>query len=320
MTDHQTTVQPEDPHSDITLPPPKTETILIKIAIGLAQKDPSRFDDLRLKLVNKGVVGLDCDHPYYTFFYSKYKEFRDNPSALALATAIVNAGKGDPVRAAEAAEVSAKSNRERQEEAVKGLQQKMLFEAEADAKRIRLEPHPKAYQLVIEPGVNINRVTFDTMSLTAQYAAKCSCLASSRRNNNNNSGVERDGMEAFLNDVKERYANTNVFRFLNDTNPLYKTFIGLVSSYEKILNFDCERVQKRLEPYEAGGAQFERILDEKRDYYKAEAARRRATLLTEGELKKRLNWSCFSVVGTFTLQDLGFGGVGVDVGGKMNKI
>ncbi|EKF30791.1 hypothetical protein MOQ_005388 [Trypanosoma cruzi marinkellei] len=164
-----------------------------------------------------------------------------------------------------------------------------LRQAEIEAQRYLEDPFPNRYSLDLHHGtINMPALTLSYMTCTAQYVAKYG--------------------ERFMKDILARYRNNAAFRFLNSEDVRHSVFMKLVESYRLILHHDPDEVEDRLERYRSAREILDTVCEEKMKYAKAAIARRKAALLTDEELRDRLEWNVFTVVHQFSLSDLGLDG------------
>lgn len=266
----------------VAVPGADLQKSIVKVAIKLAQKSAKEAEALIAKLVAKkgdSMPYLVEGHTYYPYFRSQYEALTKEGVSNELAAAAAGKSKDNEV-----SEMVLEG--ERNEELRQQARKEQLADAEKESKGNRTDPFPRMYSLELDPGVAIQRPVFDCMSTTAQYTAKYG--------------------EAFLAEAKVRHHTNTWFKFLREDDPHHRVFLQLVDTYRRILQATPSSVEQRLSPYEEGGEELDDLLRQKRDFLKAEAARKRAILLTDDELKKRLTWSRFTVVASYTSADLGF--------------
>lgn len=283
-----------DPSLDdgIAVPPGKLRVRIEQLATILVKLEMEKGAETAMKKREAIAVQkaeeypfLHRDHPYFPFFETRLRMFKSNPSLMPKFKKKEEAAAAE-ASAAAAASGPTLSEQEQQEERERRIREEQLAAAELEAKRDRVDPHPNVFSLQLPAGVSISRPMFDVMTLTAQCAAK--------------------GGRPFLDQITRLHRGGNrLFAFTSDEDPAYPTFLGLIDAYDRILKYKPEEVQDRLEVYEKGGAPLQEVFTAKANFMTAEAARTKAAVLTDDQLRKRLQWNVFTVKKTFTAADLG---------------
>ena len=153
---------------------------------------------------------------------------------------------------------------------------------EPEAERRLRDPCPESFTMVADAGVTLKALDVDVMRLTAQHVAVY--------------GPE------FFEALLRKVSRLPQYDFLQDADPRHATYESLVGAYTLLLKCDAKTMTELEANQDA--LHVRSLCEEKRAFVKAEEARRRAALLTEPELRRRLNWDEFSVLGAFSLEDL----------------
>lgn len=266
----------------------KLEMLAGKLANYENEKGAEAANTMRDKLAKSAKIAdypfLSADNVYFAYFEATLSKFKANPQLIPATK------KQEETATAGATAPIPLTDRQLEEERERRMREEQLAMAEREAKRDQKDPHPNIYSLQLPTGVSISRPQYDVMSLTAQCAAKAG--------------------EEFLEQVAKNYRGNKLFSFINQEDPAYPTFQGLLYAYQCIINYNPVETQDRLEVYERGGAPLDEVITAKGNFLTAEAARTKAALLSDDDLRKRLQWSSFVVVSSFTAADFGLAPVG----------
>ncbi|RNF19976.1 putative splicing factor 3 subunit [Trypanosoma conorhini] len=287
----------DDATPGIIAPGPELRAKIEKSAASLAKRDKRKAEEMMAKVLaspkREEFLYFEMTHVFYPFFLQRLNEYRAHPeliptdekkeqaqgtAAAAAVTATTTIKAGGIVR--REGGTAARHDPKRDE---------ALRQAEVEAQRYLEDPFPNRYSLDLLHGtINMPALTLSYMTCTAQYVAKYG--------------------ERFLKEILGRYRNNAAFRFLLSEDVRHSVFLKLVESYRLILNYDPDEVEDRLERYRSAQEILNTICEEKVKYAKAAIARRKAALLTDEELRDRLEWNVFTVVQQFSLSDLGLDG------------
>ena len=136
-------------------------------------------------------------------------------------------------------------------------------------------------------GGSLPQLDVDVMLLAARYAA-------------------RHG-DAFVERVLHGQGRSRQVDFLMDDHPRHHMFVALRRAYELVLAFPPEVEEPLVRDAEADDVKT--VLDvcqRRTNYFRAKRARQQAEITTTDQVSQRLNWREFSVVGNFSLEQLGF--------------
>ncbi|ESL11915.1 hypothetical protein TRSC58_00326 [Trypanosoma rangeli SC58] len=297
----------DDATPGIIAPGPELRAKIEKSAASLAKRDKRKAEEMMAKVLasqkREEFLYFEMTHVFYPFFLQKLNEYRAHPElipsddkkdqAQGKAETFTNgsaAGAAPTVTAATTVKAGGIVRREggtasrhdpKRDEA--------LRQAEIEAQRYLEDPFPNRYSLDLLHGtINMPALTLSYMTCTAQYVAKYG--------------------ERFLKDILGRYRSNAAFRFLLSEDVRHSVFLKLVESYRRILNHDPDEVEDRLERCRSAQEIINTVCEEKVKYAKAAIARRKAALLTDEDLRDRLEWNVFTVVQQFSLSDLGLDG------------
>lgn len=283
----------------IVVPGPELRERVDHFASRLSTLEKRKADEMVAKVLaspkRNQFLFVDASHIFYPYFLSKVSEFRQHPerrpdankkdaavpSASAAPLTVGGQGtttttKADGVVRTVGGTLAPRSDSKREA---------LLREAEQEAKRYLEDPYPNHYSLDLKGGtVDIPAVVMDILSVTAQYTAKYG--------------------EAFLISVQTKRKRDPLFRFLEADDVRHGVFTKLVDSYKRILHFDPDATETRLDNMQRPNYVLETVCAEKMRYAQATVARRKAALLTDDELKAKLQWQVFKVVKNFTLTDV----------------
>ncbi|KAG5500214.1 hypothetical protein JIQ42_04549 [Leishmania sp. Namibia] len=279
----------------IVVPGPELREKVDAFAARLSALDRRKADEMVAKLLASSkrnqFLFVDTSHIFYPYFLSRLTEFRQHPelrpqksgankdsdgAAGGEKGAAATTTKNGTITRTMGGTAGAKNDPQREE---------LLRQTEAEARRYLEDPFPNHYSLDRKAGtVDVTALLMDVLSTTAQYTAKYG--------------------DKFLAAVQGKQRHNPIFHFLYEDDVRHGMFHKLVESYRRILNFDEEETETRLESLESQSYLLDTVCAEKKKYAKAALARRRAALLTDEELRGRLQWTLFSVVKTFRLSDL----------------
>ncbi|EPY37130.1 hypothetical protein STCU_00167 [Strigomonas culicis] len=244
-------------------------------------------------------IFVESSHIFYPYFLSMLTEFRAHPekrpqktgktegtaaaapttAAAATATATRMTTGADGVVRTEGGTAPKDAKRE-----------ELIWRMEQEARRYLDDPFPSHYALDLkEDTIDLPPFAMDLMALTAQYSAKYG--------------------ELFLRSVEAKQKRNPNFRFLQDGDVRHGVLQQLVEAYRRILAFDPDATETRLEQMGERHYVLDTVVAEKTKYAQAALARRQAALLTDDQLRATLNWSAFKVVKAFSLNDLLLDGV-----------
>ncbi|KAG5502871.1 hypothetical protein JKF63_04641 [Porcisia hertigi] len=280
----------------IVVPGPELREKVDAFAARLSALDRRKADEMVAKLLASSkrnqFLFVDTSHIFYPYFLSRLTEFRQHPELRPQkpgdqknsdgagggekgSTAATTTKAGTITRTV-GGTVSAENDPQREE---------LLRQTEAEARRYLEDPFPNHFSLDQKAGtVDVTALLMDVLSTTAQYTAKYG--------------------DKFLSAVQGKQRHNPIFHFLHEGDVRHAMFCKLVDSYRRILTFDEEETETRLENLKLPSYLLDTVCEEKKKYAKAALARRRAALLTDDELRGRLQWTLFSVVKTFRLSDL----------------
>ncbi|CAM39206.1 hypothetical protein, conserved [Leishmania braziliensis MHOM/BR/75/M2904] len=278
----------------IVVPGPELREKVDAFAARLSALDRRKADEMVAKLLASSkrnqFLFVDTSHIFFPYFLSKLTEFRQHPElrpqkpsehkdsvgAAGGEKGAATTTKTGTITRTMGGTAGAKSDPKREE---------LLRQTEAEARRYLEDPFPNHYSLDRKAGtVDVTALLMDVLSTTAQYTAKYG--------------------DKFLAAVKGKQRHNPIFHFLHEDDVRHGMFCKLVESYRRILSFDEEETETRLENLQSQSYLLGTVCEEKMKYAKAALARRRAALLTDEELRGRLQWTLFSVVKTFRLSDL----------------
>ncbi|ORC85760.1 putative splicing factor 3 subunit [Trypanosoma theileri] len=301
----------DDTTPGIIAPGPELRAKIDKSAASLAKRDKRKAEEMMAKVLaspkREEFLYFEMTHVFYPFFLQRLNEYRAHPELIPTEEKKETpTGAGETTKTtttgAAAAGATMASNTTttikaggivRREGGTTARhdpkRDEALRQAEIEAQRYLEDPFPNRYSLDLLQGtVDMPAMTLSYMTCTAQYIAKYG--------------------DRFLKDLLGRYRNNVAFRFLNSEDVRHEVLLKLVESYRLILHHDPEKVEDRLEQYQSPRNVVETICEEKVKYAKAAIARRKAALLTDEELRDKLEWNFFTVVHQFTLADLGLDG------------
>ncbi|CAD2217315.1 hypothetical protein AGDE_00209 [Angomonas deanei] len=296
---HFMTEENSDKRSLIT-PGPELVEKVNNFAARLSQLEKPKSDEMIARVLSSQrrneFLFAEPSHIFYPYFLSKLTDYTLHPENRPQKAAKAEKEKAAPTAAPTATvttttTTTADGNVVRSGgTAIDSKREEILKQAEEEARRYQADPYPSHYALDLKDGtVDLPALATDIISLTAQYTAKYG--------------------DPFLNSVKAKQKRNPDFRFLLEDDVRHDIFKGLVESYKRILNFDEDETETRLENYSKRDYLLGVVVEEKTNYMKAALARRKAELLTDEELKAKLNWNNFKVLCTFTLSDLSLDGV-----------
>lgn len=284
--------------SGIIAPGPELEPKILLVAAKLSKQQKNAADEFVKKLLNSAraqeVFFADPNDMFYPYFLQQLTLFRADK---ALAEATIAAAMREKEKEATAASTRAPATETNVQTTVvatasgsivrKGgsINEELLREIEQDAKICAEDAHPDVYTINRDHhAVQILPKHLSLMSTTAQYAAKYG--------------------PPFMEAVRRKHGEDDAFRFLRMDDPRYLIFKELELAYQTILCSTDEEVEDRLDCYQQKD-RFLKVCEEKSKFLKAEIARKKAALLTDDELRRRLEWDAFSVVQTFSAKELG---------------
>ncbi|KAL7696407.1 Surp module [Lotmaria passim] len=280
----------DDAPPTIIVPGPELRDKVDRLAAHFSKLERRKADEKMAKLLasnerNKCLF-LDPSHIFYPYFLSKLTEYRQHPELRPQKASEQNAGDG----AAAAATTTKAGAITRTMGGTAGMEsdperEELLRQTEAEARRYLEDPFPNHFSLDLKGGtVDVTAFLMDVLSTTAQYTAKYG--------------------DKFLAAMQAKQRHNPLMHFLQEGDVRHSVFLKLVDSYRRVLNYDEEEVESRLERLESQEYLLDTVCEEKRKYAKAALARRQAALLTDEELRGRLQWTLFTVVKTFRLSDL----------------
>jgi hypothetical protein len=244
------------------------------IAKGVAEKPHllPKLVDLATKDVS--LAFLTDSNEFHPYFLSRLHDFK-HQMGTAPAT---ETGTNNTQTAAAATTTSAKPGT---------ALEKAVAAARAQA-ALTQDPHPDRFSLPLSgPNSVVPALDLDVMRVAALYAAKVG--------------------DEFWEAAVARFANRmREYDFLKTDHPRHRCFAALRSAYALVLQ-KSDSVQADLER-DCGDGWLEavrHVCEEKKAFALAEAARRKASQLSEPELRAKLLWNEFSVLGRFSKADLG---------------
>jgi hypothetical protein len=287
--------------SGIIPPGPELQPKVQLVAAKLSKLAKNQADDFVKKLLNSPrapeVFFADPKDMFYPYYLEQLNLFRNNTSMadafIAAAQkekeAATKATTAPPTANAEAPTVTSvtvslsasgsvmRSGGNVNDELLRGIEQ--------DAKLCAEDPHPDVYTINRDHhAVEILPKHLSFMSATAQYAAKYGPI--------------------FMEAVRRKHGEDESFRFLRMDDPRHLVFKELELAYQTILCSTDTEAEDRLELYQSKTSFF-KLCEDKSKFLRAEIARKKAALLTDDELRRRLEWDAFSVVQSFSAKDLG---------------
>ncbi|KPI87265.1 hypothetical protein ABL78_3660 [Leptomonas seymouri] len=281
----------------IVVPGPELREKVDAFAARLSGLDRRKADEMVAKLLASSkrnqFLFVDTSHIFYPYFLSKLTEYRQHPELRPQKASEQSAGEataGGSDSGAAAATTTKAGAITRTMGGTAGVEsdperEELLRRTEAEARRYLEDPYPNHFSLDLKGGtIDVTAFLMDVLTTTAQYTAKYG--------------------DRFLSTVQTKQRHNPLMHFLQEEDVRHSTFLKLVESYRRVLNFDEDEVESRLESLESKSYLLETVCEEKKKYAKAALARRRAALLTDEELRGRLQWTLFSVVKTFRLSDL----------------
>jgi hypothetical protein len=254
-------------------PGPELKVKIDRVAAGVAEK-PHMAGKLLASARKEEFAFLTEGHEFYPYYLSKLHEFKENPEAAA---------KLRPAAPGAPGTTAAAPSRPAEPEKKSALQ--LAMEQAREKAALTADPHPDLYSI---PMVGMNTalpaLELDMMRAAAAYCAK----------------VGGDFMDLLL----VRHANSPGFDFLRKDHPRHQVFQALTSAYTRILEGPDTAALER-DCGEGCVEAIRSVCEEKKAFSLAEQARRKAAQLSEPELRQRLTWTEFTVVGRFSLLDLG---------------
>ena len=272
-------------------PGPALDKLIKQAALNLAGRDKREAEVIMQKLLasnkREQFLFVDPTNDWYPYFIKiltelrsdegRRKEMAEAQKAAAeqakSATSSTQAG-GSVAASAQAAKAAAEK-----------VKEETLRVATAAGKQHLVDPSPSVFSLDLAPGVEIPALMLDVMKVTAQYAAKFRATT-------------------FLESVSKKQRMNHTFRFLMSEDPRHATFCKLVTAYRALLDSSDVATEERLEKLSTDKHVLELCAD-KVTFLNADVARKKAALLTDDELRRRLDWDHFTVVHTFDFKDLG---------------
>ncbi|KPA79610.1 hypothetical protein ABB37_05409 [Leptomonas pyrrhocoris] len=287
-------MEDEEALPTIVVPGPELREKVDAFAARLSSLDRRKADEMVAKLLASSkrnqFLFVDTSHIFYPYFLSKLTEYRQHPELRPQKAGEQNAGESATGGSAAAATTIKAGAITRTMGGTAGVEsdperEELLRQTEAEARRYLEDPFPNHFSLDLRGGtIDVTAFLMDVLSTSAQYTAKYG--------------------DKFLAAVQAKQRHNPLMHFLQEDDVRHSTFLKLVESYRRVLNFDEEEVESRLENLESQSYLLDTVCEEKKKYAKAALARRRAALLTDEELRGRLQWTLFSVVKTFRLSDL----------------
>lgn len=282
----------------IVIPGPELREKVDGFAARLSSLDRRKADEMVAKLLASSkrnqFLFVDTSHIFYPYFLSKLTEYRQHPELRPQKTAEQNAGDGAAGGSGGGGAAASTTTKAgvitRTMGGTAGVEsdperEELLRQTEAEARRYLEDPFPNRFSLDLKGGtVDMTALLTDVLSTTAQYTAKYG--------------------DKFLAAVQAKQRHNPLMRFLQEDDVRHSVFMKLVDSYRRVLNFDEDEVESRLESLESQSYVLNTVCEEKKKYARAALARRRAALLTDEELRGRLQWTLFTVVKSFRLSDL----------------
>ncbi|KAH8605818.1 putative Surp module [Trypanosoma vivax] len=275
----------DDATPGIIVPGPELRMKIERTAASLAKRDKRKAEEMMAKVLasqkREEFLFFEMTHVFYPFFLQKLNEFRTYPELMPTEKDSTSKTSNTVTTTVKPGGIVRREGGTRREE--------VLRQAEVEAQRYLEDPFPNKYSLDLLHGtVDMSALTLSYMTCTAQYIAKYG--------------------EQFLQDLRTRYVNNAAFRFLNSEDVRHGVLLKLIESYRRILNHDPEEVEDRLERYDSPRYVIDKICAEKARYARAAIARQKAALLTDDELRDKLEWNIFTVVQNFSLNDLSLDG------------
>ncbi|CUF14266.1 Hypothetical protein, putative [Bodo saltans] len=289
--------------SGIIPPGPELQPKVQLIAAKLSKLAKNQADDFVKKLLNSPraseVFFADPKDMFYPYYLEQLNLYRNN---TAMADAMIAAAQKEKDAAATKASATSASHDVSATTSVSvslsasgtvvrnggNVNEEVLRNIEQDAKMCAEDPHPDVFTINRDRhAVEILPKHLSFMSVTAQYAAKYG--------------------PSFMEAVRRKHGEDEsfrFFRFLRMDDPRFLIFKELEVAYQTILCSTDVEAEDRLELYQ-GNSTFFKLCEDKSRFLRAEIARKKAALLTDDELRRRLEWDAFSVVQTFSAKDLG---------------
>lgn len=287
----------------IVAPGPELREKVDHFAARLSTLEKPKADEMVAKVLASSkrnqFLFIDSSHIFYPYFLSKLTEYRNHPELRPDKKASESAaatGTAAPAPSSSSSSTASTTTTTKTGSIVRTVggtatsksdpkREEMLRQAEQEARRYLHDPFPNQYSLDLKGGsVDMPALLMDMLSCTAQYTAKYG--------------------DSFLHAVQGKLKQNPAFRFLQSDDIRHDVFKQLVASYKRILNFDEEETEARLERMQSKEYVLGTVIDEKTKYAKAALARRKAALLTDDQLRARLQWGSFKVLRSFTLSDL----------------
>jgi hypothetical protein len=272
----------------VTLPPPGPvlDDTIKKAALNLAALD-KREADVRIQKILASSKRdlfpfLDAAHEWHPYFLKVLTELRSDEARRKELTEHYGQAKAAKAASSTTGGLTAAQTTKAEAEKAK---EDALRVASAAAKQHTTDPSPALFSLQLAPGVEVPALALDVMKVTAQYAAKFHSTC-------------------FLETVARKQRLNNTFRFLLAEDPRHSTFCRLVRAYRALIEADEASTEDRLEKLRVDRFVLE-LCAEKVAFQQADVARKKAALLTDDELRRRLDWDHFAVVHTFDFKDLG---------------
>ncbi|KAH9599422.1 SWAP/Surp [Trypanosoma melophagium] len=301
----------DDSTPGIIAPGPELRAKIDKSAASLAKRDKRKAEEMMAKVLaspkREEFLYFEMTHVFYPFFLQRLNEYRAHPELIPTEdkketpagaagttnTTTTTTTTGGTTSASNTTTTIKAGGIIRREGGTTARhdpkRDEALRQAEIEAQRYLEDPFPNRYSLDLLQGtVDMPAMTLSYMTCTAQYIAKYG--------------------DRFLKDLLGRYRNNVAFRFLNSEDVRHEVLLKLIESYRLILYHDPDKIEDRLEQYQSPRNVIETICEEKVKYAKAAIARRKAALLTDEELRDKLEWNFFTVAHQFTLADLGLDG------------
>ena len=271
----------------IAKPGPELAQHIRRVAASLSKKTTHEADVMMKKVITSArreeFLFFESNNIFHPFFLSVLNEMRTNPSLADEVRAKAEETKTTTTTA------TATSSNNSTPAAAATVPAKLLRSVQEEAFQQQEDPHPVLYTFDVSQRGTLSHAQFATFSWTAQYAAKFG--------------------PAFLSAVLQSHAarasaSGALFKFLHPDDPWHQPFLKLVNAYATIVLSDPEVVEERLEALSTREG-FLATCSAKRSFLTAEIARRKAALLTDDDLRQRLEWDVFTVLKSFTVAELG---------------
>lgn len=290
----------------IAKPGPELAEHIRRVAASLSKKSVADAQMMMNKVISTArrdqFLFFEVTNIFHPYFLSVLNDMRNNPALADEVRAKAEEAKASTTTSTTAAATAPSSATVAAATASSAVvvPAKLLRTVQEEAFQQIEDPHPLLYTLDLSQRNELSHAQFSIMSVTAQYAAKFGAAfldavqqTQVARATSSSSGSSSHSVGGAGN-----------FKFLHPDDPWHYPFLKLVTAYATIVQSDPEAVEERLEAWSTKEG-FLATCDAKRAFLAAEIARRKAALLTDDDLRQRLEWDVFEVVKSFSIAQLG---------------